>query len=48
LKSRLDYHDPARIALKKNIPPPGHYGDILTLAANGTYNHNSEYNNSKA
>lgn len=48
LKSRNDYHDPARLALKKNIPPPGAYGDKLALAANGTYNHNSEYVNSKA
>jgi hypothetical protein len=48
LKSRNDFHDAARIAKKKNIPPPGHYEDTLALAPTGKYNCNSEWVNSKA
>jgi len=48
LKSRLMYGDPAAIAKKKNIPPPGHYNNILKTDKLGQYNFNSEWFNSKA
>lgn len=47
MKSRLFYGDPAQIALKKNIPDPGYYGEPLATNATGKYNHNSEWSNSK-
>jgi len=47
MKSRLFYGDPAQIALKKNIPDPGYYGEPLATNATGKYNQNSEWSNSK-
>mmetsp|Transcript_3926 Transcript_3926/g.5932 ORF Transcript_3926/g.5932 Transcript_3926/m.5932 type:complete len:143 (+) Transcript_3926:295-723(+) len=48
LKSRIPYGDPAQIARKKNIPPPGTYDDTLQTDKHGHYNHFSQWNNSKA
>lgn len=48
LKDKLDFHDVTRLAKKRNIPAPGAYDDPLKMDAIGTYNTNSEFNNSKA
>jgi hypothetical protein len=48
LKDKLDFHDVTRLAKKRNIPAPGAYDDPLKMDSIGTYNTNSEFNNSKA
>lgn len=48
LKGRLDYGDQALMDIKRNVPPPGLYGDQLATDRLGIYNQNSEFSNSKA
>ena len=48
LKGRLEYGDQAKMDIKRNVPPPGLYGDQLATDALGLYNQNSEFSNSKA
>lgn len=47
LKHKLNYGDDYHTALKKNIPAPGTYEDVLRLDGNGRYT-SSEFNNSKS
>ena len=47
-KHKLYYGTPDQIALKKNNPSPCHYGDVAAMNDGGTYNYNSEWNNTKA
>jgi hypothetical protein len=48
LKSRLDYFETEKVEKRRNIPPPGTYDDCQGIEKTGTYNFNSEWNNSKA
>lgn len=51
LKYKLEYGTAEHIALKKNIPPPGHYDhDPVSISGNldGNYNFNSEWSTNKA
>lgn len=48
IKSRLEYGDPAQMAIKKNVPGVGHYPDVQGINKEGKYNHISEWSNSKA
>ena len=47
-KHKLYYGTPDQIAIKKDCPSPCHYGDVAALNDKGTYNYNSEWNNTKA
>ena len=48
LKGKLTYGDQALMDIKRDVPPPGLYGDQLATDALGIYNQNSEFSNSKA
>ena len=48
LKGKLKYGDPAIMDIKRDVPPPGLYGDQLATDPLGKYNQNSEFSNSKA
>jgi hypothetical protein len=48
LKGRLEYGNQAVMDIKRNVPPPGLYGDQLCTDRLGNYNQNSEFSNSKA
>lgn len=48
LKGKIPYNDPAMIAIKRGVPGVGTYEDQLSLDRTGTYNANSQWNNSKA
>ena len=47
LKGKLDYLDAGKQAIRRGVPGPGAYNDVLQLDKDGRYN-NSQYNNSKA
>ena len=48
LKSRVIYDDPADVARRRGVPPPGSYNEVLRINKEGNYNFNSEWSNSKA
>lgn len=50
LKGKIPFNDPAHMAIKRGVPGAGAYEDTLALdrTGMGNYNHNSQWNNTKA